>query len=165
MILPYFFTSVVQDVAIYRDDGTVIEGTVSSISYFDGGVIMYPLTFCALVVLALSARAAWKIWGSGFSGVADSPGGAVTSRLHVDGILFWGAMALVLGILGTTVGIAVAAQSVEAVGVVETSLVWGGIRVALLPTIVGLVYFVVAALLWFGLRYAHLRRILAEAAA
>ena len=35
--------------------------------------------------------------------------------------------------LGTLVGIVIAAQSIEAAGAISTTLVWGGIKVAMLP--------------------------------
>ena len=70
----------------------------------------------------------------------------------VDGVLFWGGFALLLGVLGTVVGIAVAAQAVEMVGEIHTTLVWGGIKVALLPTIWGALILAVCAVAWYLLR-------------
>lgn len=143
---------------VVRGDGPIAVGEARPMEYMDGGYIMYPLTFCALVVLFLSARAAWRIWGAG----AGTPGAI---RAQVDGILFWGSYAVVVGVLGTVVGIAVSAQAVEAVGEVHTQLLWGGIKVALIPTIFGLLYFLGAALIWFGLRYVLRKRMRNRAAA
>jgi biopolymer transport protein ExbB/TolQ len=81
-------------------------------------------------------------------------------RATIDGSLFWGSYALMLGILGTVVGIAIAAQAVEAVGQVHTQLVWGGIRVSLITTMYGLLVFLGAALVWLGLRSWHRRSVL-----
>jgi len=147
----------IQDYVV-RGDGPVAVGEARPMEYMDGGYIMYPLTFCALAVLFLATRAAWRIWG----------GGAGTPRAilaQVDGILFWGSYAVVVGVLGTVVGIAVSAQAVEAVGEVPTQLLWGGIKVALIPTIFGLLYFLGAALIWFGLRYVLRKRMLSGAPA
>lgn len=148
---------VFQDYAV-SGEGPIAVGEARPMAYMDGGYIMYPLTFCALVVLFLSARAAWRIWGGG----SGTPGAV---RAQVDGILFWGSYAVVVGFLGTVVGIAVSAQAVEAIGEVHTQLVWAGIKVALIPTIWGLLYFLGAALIWFGLRYALRKRMLSSAAA
>ena len=50
------------------------------------------------------------------------------------------------------VGIIIAAQSIEAAGEVSTTLVWGGIKVALLTSAFGMLIMAFAALLWFGLQ-------------
>ena len=146
-----------QDYAV-RGEGPLAMGEALPLEYMDGGYIMYPLSFCALAVAFLSARAAWRIWGRG-----DATPGAI--RAQVDGILFWGSYAVVVGLLGTVVGIAVSAQAVEAIGEVHTQLVWAGIKVALIPTIFGLLYFLGAALVWFALRYVLRKRMLSGAAA
>jgi hypothetical protein len=56
-----------------------------------------------------------------------------------------------LGVLGTVVGIAVAAQAVEMVGEVHATLVWGGVKVALLPTIWGALILAISAVVWYVL--------------
>jgi hypothetical protein len=100
-------------------------------SFSDGGFMMYPISFCAIMVLALTVRTAWSM-------NADEPGRGSLARGTIDGVLFWGGYAMVLGVLGTVVGIAISAQAVEAVGEVHTTLVWGGIKVSLMTTIFGL---------------------------
>ena len=64
---------------------------------------------------------------------------------------------------GNGVGIAVAAQTVEALGEVHASLVWGGIRLSLMTTMYGFFVLLGAALLWFGLRHWHRRSVLSAA--
>jgi biopolymer transport protein ExbB/TolQ len=93
-------------------------------------------------------------------GEADRAG---LARRTIDGSVFWGAYALALGILGTLVGFMMAAQAVEALGRVETPLVWGGVKVALSTTLYGLLIFLGAALLWLGLRHWHRRTVLGSA--
>ena len=136
------------------------------LQYADGGVIMYPLTFCALMVLFLSIRAGWRIWGGALRD-GQSPGdrGATeAARIQLDGILFWGAYAVVVGVLGTVVGFAVTAQSIEVAGDVPVGIVFGGLQVALIPTVWGLLYFLGAALIWFGLRWVQRKWVLRGAA-
>jgi hypothetical protein len=125
------------------------------LSFSDGGYIMYPLVFCALMVLVLAARTAWRLRS------ADSAMGAL-ARSSIDAVLFWGGYALVLGVLGTAIGIATAAQAVELVGAVHPTLVWGGIRVSLISTLYGLIILSTACLLWFVLRQWHRRLVLSD---
>jgi biopolymer transport protein ExbB len=78
---------------------------------------------------------------------------------RIDGVLFWGGFGVVLGIIGSLIGVVQAARIIEAAGgVVEPILIWGGIRVALTSTIVALLVFGLAALAWFALRRGYARR-------
>ncbi|HSM08087.1 MAG TPA: MotA/TolQ/ExbB proton channel family protein, partial [Gemmatimonadota bacterium] len=68
---------------------------------------------------------------------------------EIDAVLFWGVWVVVIGLLGTFVGIYQAAGALEMVGgAASASLIWGGIKVALTTTLFGLLVFSVAALLW-----------------
>ena len=144
-------TTAVQDTVSI---GSEIFAYNSSIfSFSDGGFMMYPISFCAIMVLILTVRTAWRM-------NADEPGRGALARGAIDGVLFWGGYAVVLGVLGTVVGISIAAEAVEVVGRVETTLVWGGIKVSLITTIYGLLVLLGAGLLWFGLRHWHRNTVL-----
>lgn len=120
------------------------------------GYIVYPITFCGIMVAALAARA--------FMRLRDGGSGQVTLvRPTIDGTLFWGAYAAVLGVFGTVLGMIVAAQAVEAVNVIEPRLVFGGIKIALTSTMYGMFIFLVAALMWLGLRSRHRKAALTTA--
>jgi hypothetical protein len=116
-----------------------------------GGVIMYPLFLVAAVVVGYGVRATQRL--RDFAGNPDP-------RLEsaIDAVLFWGFFAIVLGLLGTLLGIAQAAQAIQLAGGVDPALAWGGIRVSLPPTIFALLLFAVAALAWFALRSGYSRR-------
>ncbi|HUF75995.1 MAG TPA: MotA/TolQ/ExbB proton channel family protein [Longimicrobiales bacterium] len=118
--------------------------------FSDGGFMMWPITLCAVAVVALAGRAAWRMRSG-----STEPLAAV--RAGIDGVLFWGAYASVLGVLGTVVGITIAAQAVEAVGEAHARLIGGGIKVALITTIYGMLILLGGAPLWFGLRQWHHR--------
>ena len=118
--------------------------------FSDGGFMMWPITLCAIAVVALAGRSAWRLRSG-----STEPLGAV--RAGIDGVLFWGVYASVLGVLGTVVGFTLAAQAVEAVGEAHARLIGGGIKVALTTTIYGLLILLGGALLWFGLRQWHHR--------
>ena len=138
----------VQDTFAIGDEVFVATGSSIPDTLLAGGFMMYPISFCAIMVLILTVRTAWSM-------NADEPGRGALARGTIDGVLFWGGYAGVLGVLGTVVGISIAAQAVEVVGRVETTLVWGGIKVSLITTIYGLLVLLGAGLLWFGLRHWH----------
>jgi len=144
-----------QEYVLQTESGEVISGTAHAMRFSDMGVIRWPITFCALMVVVLAVRSAWKLR-------SGEPEERPVARPTIDGSLFWGGYAMVLGILGTVVGITLAATAVEAVGVVEPALVWGGIKVALSSTIYGMLVFLASGLTWFGLRHWHRRAVLAQ---
>ena len=74
------------------------------------------------------------------------------TKAFVDAILFWGGFATITGCLGTLVGIVIAAQSIEAAGTVSTTLVWGGVKVALLSSVFGILVLAASSLVWFALQ-------------
>jgi len=117
----------------------------------EGGIIMYPLLFVTVVIGVLAVR----VWLRLRSNDVEQP----TLSTGIDAVLFWGAYAAVLGVLGTLVGIAQAAGFIESAPAISAALIWGGIKVALSATIYGLVVFAISLLLWFGLRQGHRRRL------
>lgn len=150
----FLATTAVQETFSVNGETFVATGPIFSFS--DGGVMMYPISFCAIMVLVLAGRTAFRM-------KAEDPALGAVMRGAIDGVLFWGGYALVLGVLGTVVGIAISAQAVEAVGEVHTTLVWGGIKVSLITTIYGLLVLLGGALVWFGLRHWHRRTVLGGA--
>lgn len=115
-----------------------------------GGFPMWFILGSALVGIVLAVDAGRKLAGSG----TDAPG----LRAEIDGVLFWGGFASVLGLIGTLVGVALVARALEqAPGAASVSLIVGGLRVALIPTVFGLVVLALLLLAWYGLRSAHRR--------
>jgi hypothetical protein len=106
------------------------------------GFIRYPLLLSFLVVAALTAWSAYQLYRPG-----ASPD--LRTKAWLDGILFWGGFALITGVIGTLIGIIIAAQSIERAGAVSPTLVWGGIKVALLSSAIGALILAGAALVWF----------------
>lgn len=109
-----------------------------------GGIIMWPLLIVAIGILVQAARAGLALW-------RRSEVSAAVER-RTASVLFWGFMALLLGLIGTFVGIALVAAAVQSAGGVSAALAWGGVGVALIPTLFGLLILFVAGLLWFLLR-------------
>lgn len=117
--------------------------------FLEGGFPMWFILSAGLVGLVLAIEAGRKVLVGG----KESPG----LRAEIDGVLFWGVFASVLGLIGTLGGVAVMARVLERAGGAAPSLIWGGFRVALIPTAFGLAVLAFCLLAWYGLR-AALRR-------
>lgn len=109
-----------------------------------GGPFMYLLLAIAAIILALTAWVAVRVRGG------EGPDAVLETG--IDATLFWGVWALLLGFTGTAVGMYLAAGAISRAGEVNPAVIWGGIHVALTTTLLGLVIFLAAALIWFGLR-------------
>ena len=111
----------------------------------DIGFIRWPLAFSFLLVVVLALWSTVKL---------SLPGSRADLRTKawIDAILFWGGFAVIAGVLGTLIGITIAAQAIEAAGDVSTSLVWGGIKVSMLSSMFGMLILAFSALLWFVLQ-------------
>lgn len=114
--------------------------------FVQGGLPMWFVLGAGVVGLALAVDAGRGVTG----GTAD----ADRLRAEIDGVLFWGGLAAVLGAIGTLGGVALMARSLERAGGGPASVVWGGLRVALIPTAFGLGVLAVCLLAWYGLRTA-----------
>jgi biopolymer transport protein ExbB/TolQ len=112
--------------------------------FLSGGILMYPLLVIALGVVLLAARAGWLLRR------AERPAAELDQRLQA--IVFWGGMSVVLGLLGTSLGLAQMAHAVRLAGAVEPPLLWTGFAMALVTLVFGLSIFALALLLWFPLR-------------
>ena len=77
------------------------------------------------------------------------------ARSTIDGTLFWGVFAAVLGVFFTVMALIGAAHAVQRAGRAEPFLLLGGLKVALSATAVGLAILLVSALLWLGLVRMH----------
>lgn len=115
----------------------------------DGGVMMWPMLIVALGIGWTALRTAARL--------RREPAGEAVRRGLLT-ILFWGGIAVLLGALGTVVGLVVTAQVVARVPEIEPALVWGGIGVTLITLIFGLLIFLAAALVWFALSAWAARR-------
>ena len=138
--------------ALPPQEGTVVVAVppeaFGMLDLFDGGFMVYPLIACAALVVSLGA---WNTWSLSRPGARPDP----ILRTRIDAVLFWGAFSVVIGVLGTVVGVMVTAQSIGMAGSVHATLVWGGIRVALITTVLGLLVLALAALIWIGLRLGY----------
>ena len=117
--------------------------------FAEGGFFMWFVLGAGLVATGLALDACRKVVG----GADDTR----AVRAEIDGVAFWGVFASVLGLIGTLGGVVVMARWLERAGEASVGLIWGGLRVALIPTAFGLVVLTVSLLAWYGLRVAHRR--------
>lgn len=124
--------------------------------FLSGGFFMWPVLVAGLIAVGLAIDGARRLRGS--------PGENVRHRVRsrIDGVLFWGGLAALLGVLGTLGGIAQVASVLQRVsGDVPAGLAWGGIGNTLITTILGLAVLLLALAMWFALRSAYRRNVAA----
>ena len=122
------------------------------------GFISWPVGFSYLAVAVLSVYSLTRLVG--WSAKSD-----LVTKAWIDSVFFWGAFGMMSGVLGTLLGIILAAQSIEQAGAISTTLVWGGIKVAMLSSAAGTLLLCMSALLWFGLQFRWRMLEASEAAA
>jgi hypothetical protein len=91
-----------------------------------GGFIMYPLYAAGAAVVGYAVSAALRLRERPATAAAGATAPDPRLEATIDGVLFWGVFAVVLGVLGTLVGIVQAARAIELAGSVQASLAWGG---------------------------------------
>ena len=118
-------------------------------SFFrEGGFPMYFVAAGAVLAIVAAVR-----------GVVALRSAQAARPSSVDGVIFWGGFALLVGLLGTLVGFSQMARAIQGAGSVSPALLWGGVRVALTTTIAGCTTFVLALCTWASLRWLAARRI------
>jgi hypothetical protein len=109
------------------------------------GLFRWPMLFCFLVVLFLGLMSALKLYRGG-----ATPD--LRTRALLDGILPWGALAFLSGILGGVMGIILALQSVEAAGGFLATAIAPGVKMTLLSLAFGTFVCGFAVLSWYILQ-------------
>ncbi len=118
-------------------------------SFFESlGLIQYPIWIVLILMLVQIVRATVDLVRPGAPAVG----------LRIHSILIFGALAACLGVLGSLVGVWLAAEAISRAGEVSPSLVWSGIQVTLGSSIVGFLILGFASVAWLALQYASGRR-------
>lgn len=123
--------------------------TLIELHYMGGPLFMVPLSLLALGLLVLILRKSLDLFVN-----TTQPLPAL--RRGLDAIVQIGGFAFIWGILGQTLGLYQAFQAIEAAGDVSPALLAGGLKVSMIAPIYGLLLFVVAGLVWFGLKQRYL---------
>lgn len=123
------------------------------------GFVRWPMTLCFLAVVLLGFWAALKLFRP-----EASP--ELRTKAWLDGVLVWGFLAFLSGILGGVVGIILAIQAIEAEGRVVGTAMAPGIKMTLLSLAFGTMILGFALLLWYvlQLRWRLRQAVMADAA-
>jgi hypothetical protein len=109
------------------------------------GFTRWPISFCFAVLVILAIWSALKLFRS--DAKPD-----LRTKAWLDGVLVFGALAFLLGILGAISGIILSLQAVEAAGAMRGPVMAPGIKVTLLSSSFGTVTFLFAVFIWYVLQ-------------
>jgi hypothetical protein len=118
--------------------------------FMQGGLLMWPLVFIVAILVGIVVRAIWHL-------VARGGRDAAAIQNCLDGLLFWGGFAVVVGVLGSAIGYHRGMSAVVERGLVNPRALWVGTAEGMVTSIVGLVVLAVAGVCWYGLRWRALR--------
>ncbi len=110
-----------------------------------------PLTALAVAILVLAVRRGIDLFG-------EAGRDAAALKRGIQTILHIGGFCLGFGLLGLAISLLQMFDAIEAAGAVSPAILPGGLKVATIVPIYGLLIFLYAAVLWFVLkeRYAML---------
>ena len=109
------------------------------------GVTGWVHMLLAVVILAIAARRVMQLAGG--SVVAGPEWDA-----SVNGILFWGGFAAVMGVLSQTIAICLALTAIRAAMEVDPWIVLEGFMISFTSTLIGLAILTGSALIWYALK-------------
>ncbi len=110
--------------------------------YMGGPIFMGILTF------VLISMVAWTIYHL-FPILTGKKINLTKTRLKLKHIKTIGSFGAVIGILGQLIGLYSAFSVLEKHGDISQSLIAGGLKVSTIPTIYGILIFLISLLLWF----------------
>jgi len=115
-----------------------------------GGPLMLPLVLIVLVLFGITLRLLWHLFVR-----AGNDTAALQSGL--DGLLFWGGFAVVIGVLGSAIGYNKVMSVVISRGLLNPRALWIGTAEGMVSTIAGLLVLAISGTLWFVVRSQHLK--------
>ncbi|MBN2731574.1 MAG: MotA/TolQ/ExbB proton channel family protein [Balneolaceae bacterium] len=114
--------------------------------FYEGGLFMGILTLLLLVILSIAVYRAIQI-------SKNDVNYETTFRQRLTYIKSLGIFTLVMGILGQLLGLYQAFSVIEQAGNISPAILAGGLKVSLIPTLYGIVIFLLSYLIWMGLDY------------
>jgi hypothetical protein len=118
--------------------------------FMEGGPMMFVLVLITLVIWGLVLRTLWHLFVRGGSN-------ALVIQSCLDGLLFWGGLAVIIGILGSAVGYHKVMTALVERGVANPVAIWIGSAEGLVSFIAGLLVLAAAGACWYLLRLQFLR--------
>ena len=118
-------------------------------TFMSGGIMMWPIVLIGMVLLGICLRFLWLQY------VRDGAD-PVGIQSCLDGLLFWGAFAVLIGVLGTAIGVNKSIGAIISRGLVNPGALWMGAAEAMVSTLFGLMVLVASGSAWFIFRWLHL---------
>ncbi len=122
------------------------------------GFFRWPMSLCFVVVLILGLWSALRLFRPG-----ASPD--LRTKAWLDGVLVWGFLASLAGILSAVIAIIFTLQDIEAAGAILATVIAPGAKAVLISTGVGTMMLAFALFFWFilQLRWRLLEAAVADA--
>jgi hypothetical protein len=118
--------------------------------FMQGGPLMFPLVLIMTVLFEITLRLLWHLFVRG-----GNHASAIQSCL--DGLLFWGGFAVVIGVLGSALGYNKIMSLMCERGLASFEALWIGTAEGMVSAIAGLLVLTVAGSLWLVFRTHHRR--------
>ena len=118
--------------------------------FMQGGVMMWLLVLIALVLFGIVLRTLWHL-------IVRGGNDSAVIQNCLDGLLFWGGFAVIIGVLGSSIGYHKVMTVVIARGVVNPPAVWIGSAEGMVSSIAGLLVLTGAGACWYLLRWQFLK--------
>jgi len=116
--------------------------------FMEGGLMMWFLLIIAILILALSIRKTIQLYGK--QEIAKS---ALESGINA--IVFWGAIAAIIGFFAHYLGIYYAMQAISRANDISPAIVAYGYSMSLITILSGLMIFIISFVVWFVLRWRY----------
>jgi biopolymer transport protein ExbB/TolQ len=111
--------------------------------FFEGG----PL-FMGILTVVLIIMVAWAVYHF-LPVLLKKEADSVKSKSRLKHIKTIGTFALITGILGQLIGLISAFDAIEQAGGVQQGLLAGGLKVSTIPTIYGILIYMISLMVWF----------------
>ena len=109
----------------------------------EGGMFgMVLITICALLALILTVVKAYDVFSKGN-----------LNKKGLSGILFFGSMAPLTGIIWQMIGMMQAFTAIQQAGDISPAIIMGGLKVSMIAPLYGLLVLFFSAILWFILKW------------
>lgn len=109
---------------------------------------MWPLLILALTIIGLSIKKALDLFVNKNLDLSQK-------EMGLNAILFWGVIAGSLGITAQMLGIYMALTEIIKAADVSPAIIITGYQMSFITTLFGLYIFIIAAILWFLLRWKY----------
>lgn len=116
--------------------------------FMEGGFMMWLFLILAILILYLSIRKAIQLYGK--QELAKP-----ALETGINAILFWGAVAAILGFFAHYLGVYQAMLAIYQANDISPAIVAYGYSMSLITILTGLTIFIFSAVIWFILRWRY----------